>query len=100
MVGTGRGTGLCGPNKEHGQGSGAAQERKAEVAKLQANRDALVKAGMIAKLEWCEPKARPCIRVIQGRAAREAWLVWTGQHRANPTIRAWGKKSLLSRGEP
>jgi len=69
------------------------------VAKLQANRDALVKAGMIAKLERCGPKARPCIRVIQGRAAsaaREAWLVWTGQHRPNPTIRAWGKKSLLS----
>ncbi len=46
---------------------GAAQERKAELqaemAELQANRDALVKAGMIAKLERCGPKARPCIRV-------------------------------------
>ncbi len=46
---------------------GAAQERKAElqaeVAELQANRDAWVKAGMLAKLERCGPKARPCIRV-------------------------------------
>ncbi len=39
---------------------GAAQERKAE---LQANRDALVKAGMLAKLERCGPKARTCIWV-------------------------------------
>ncbi len=46
---------------------GAAQERKAElqteVAELEANRDALVKAGLLAKLERCGPKARPCIRV-------------------------------------
>ena len=46
---------------------GAAQERKAElqaeVAELQANRDAWVKAGLMAKLERCGPKARPCIRV-------------------------------------
>ncbi len=46
---------------------GAAQERKAElqaeVAELQANRDTLVKAGMLGKLERCGPKARPCIRV-------------------------------------
>jgi len=46
---------------------GAAQERKAElqaeVVELQANRDALVKAGLLGKLERCGPKARPCIRV-------------------------------------
>ncbi len=47
--------------------TGAAQGRKAElqaeVAELQANRDALVKAGLLGKLERCGPKARPCIRV-------------------------------------
>jgi cell division protein FtsB len=46
---------------------GAAQERKAElqaeVAELQANRDALVKAGVMSKLERCNPGYRPCIRV-------------------------------------
>jgi len=46
---------------------GAVQERKAElqaeVVELKANRDALVKAGMLGKLERRGPKARPCIRV-------------------------------------
>jgi len=34
-----------------------------EIAALQANHDAWVKAGMLGKLERCGPKARPCIRV-------------------------------------
>jgi len=34
-----------------------------EVAEMQASRDEWVKAGFLAKLEWCGPKARPCIRV-------------------------------------
>ncbi len=52
---------------------GAAQEHKAElqaeVAELQANRDALVKAGMMAKLERCNPGYRPCIRVNESAGA-------------------------------
>jgi len=46
---------------------GAAQARKAElqseVAEMQANRDGWVKAGMLARLERCGPKLRPCVRV-------------------------------------
>jgi len=46
---------------------GTAQLQKAqletEIAALQANHDAWVKAGMLGKLERCGPKARPCIRV-------------------------------------
>jgi len=49
---------------------GAAQARKAElqaeVAEMQANRDAWVKAGMLARLERCGPTRRPCIRVDEG----------------------------------
>ena len=48
----------------------AAQLQKAqlqqEVAGLQATQDAWVKAGMLARLERCGPKARPCIRVDEG----------------------------------
>ncbi len=35
----------------------------AEVAEMQANRDDWTKAGFMAKLERCGPKARPCVRV-------------------------------------
>jgi len=46
---------------------GRAQARKAqleaEVAELQANREAWVMAGLLGKLERCGPKSRPCIRV-------------------------------------
>lgn len=36
---------------------------EAQIAGLEANRDALVQAGLLAKLERCGPKSRPCIRV-------------------------------------
>jgi len=52
---------------------GAAQVRKAElqaeVAEMQASRDEWAKAGMVAKLERCGPKARPCIRVDESAGA-------------------------------
>ena len=55
---------------------GAAQERKAqlqaEVAEMQANRDAWVKAGMLAKLGRCNPGNRPCIRVDEGAGPFES----------------------------
>ncbi len=35
----------------------------ADVAEMQANRDEWAKAGLLAKLERCGPKARPCVRV-------------------------------------
>ena len=45
----------------------AAQARKAElqaeVAEMQANRDGWARAGMLARLERCGPKLRPCVRV-------------------------------------
>jgi hypothetical protein len=51
----------------------AAQERKAalqtEVAEMQANRDGWVKAGMLAKLDRCGPKSRPCVRVDESAGA-------------------------------
>lgn len=36
---------------------------------MQVNRDAWVKAGMMAKLDRCGPKARPRIRVDEGAGA-------------------------------
>ena len=36
---------------------------QAEVAEMRANRDEWAKAGMLAKLERCGPKARSCVRV-------------------------------------
>ena len=55
---------------------GAAQERKAElqaeVAELQANRDALVKAGALARVTRCNPGNRPCIRVNESAGAFES----------------------------
>jgi len=41
----------------------------AEVAEMQANRDEWVKAGFVAKLARCEPKARPCVRVDEKAGA-------------------------------
>ena len=46
---------------------GQAQEQKAqleeEISELQANREAWIKAGMLGKIEHCDPGNRPCIRV-------------------------------------
>ena len=36
---------------------------------MRANRDDWAKAGMLAKLEHCGPKARPCIRIDEGAGA-------------------------------
>ena len=51
----------------------SAQARKeqlqAEVAEMQANRDAWALAGMLGKLERCGPKSRPCIRVDESAGA-------------------------------
>ena len=38
---------------------------------MQANRDEWVKAGLLAKLERCGPKARPCVRVTESAGAFE-----------------------------
>lgn len=48
---------------------------QAEVAEMQANHDDWVKAGMLAKLERCGPRARPCVSASmrgQGRSAIKA----------------------------
>jgi hypothetical protein len=46
---------------------GSAQVRKVrlqeEIAELQATRDAWASAGLLAKLEQCGPKKRPCVQV-------------------------------------
>ena len=42
---------------------------QAEVAEMQANRDAWAKAGMLGKLERCDPGNRPCIRVDENAGA-------------------------------
>ncbi len=51
----------------------AAQAQKAqlqaEVAEMQANHDGWVKAGMLGKLEHCNPGFRPCIRVNESAGA-------------------------------
>ena len=36
---------------------------EAEAAGLKANRDALVREGMLARIERCGPSSRPCVRV-------------------------------------
>jgi hypothetical protein len=54
----------------------AAQVEKAqlqqEVAELQATNDAWVKAGMLGKLERCNPGFRPCIRVNEAAGPFES----------------------------
>jgi cell division protein FtsB len=54
----------------------AAQVEKAqlqqEVAELQATNDAWVKAGMLGKLERCNPGLRPCIRVNEAAGPFES----------------------------
>ena len=40
-----------------------------EVAEMQANRDEWVKAGMLGKVERCNPGNRPCIRVNEAAGA-------------------------------
>ncbi len=51
----------------------AAQAQKAqlqaEVTEMQANHDGWVKAGMLGKLEHCNPGFRPCIRVNESAGA-------------------------------
>lgn len=51
----------------------SAQARKAqlqaEMAEMQANRDGWAKAGMLGKLERCDPGNRPCIRVDERAGA-------------------------------
>lgn len=42
---------------------------EAEVAQLQATRDGWVKAGMLGRLERCNPGNRPCIRVNESAGA-------------------------------
>ena len=42
---------------------------QAEVVEMQANWDEWMKAGVLAKLERCGPKARPCVRVNEGAGA-------------------------------
>ena len=43
-----------------------------EVAEMRANRDEWVKAGILAKLERCGPKARPCVRVDESAGTFQA----------------------------
>jgi len=43
-----------------------------EVAELQATHDAWVKAGMLGKLEHCNPGFRPCIRVNEAAGSFES----------------------------
>ena len=55
----------------------------AEVEEMQANHDAWVKAGMLGKLERCNPGNRPCIRVDEnagafGREGRSDYRVIMG----------------------
>lgn len=38
-------------------------QMEVEIAKLQASRDAWMKAGMLGKLDRCGPKQRPCVQV-------------------------------------
>lgn len=45
---------------------------QAEVAEMQANRDEWAKAGMLAKLERCNPGNRPCVRINEGAGAFQA----------------------------
>lgn len=42
---------------------------QAEVAEMQANRDAWAKAGMLGRLERCDPGHRPCVRVDENAGA-------------------------------
>ena len=43
-----------------------------EVAEMRANRDEWVKAGMLAKLERCNPGNRPCVRINERAGAFQA----------------------------
>ena len=42
---------------------------QAEIVEMQANRDAWAKAGMLGKLERCDPGKRPCVRVDENAGA-------------------------------
>jgi len=43
--------------------TGTVKNLQGEITELQANHDALVKAGMLGKLSYCGPNSRPCIQV-------------------------------------
>lgn len=45
---------------------------QAQVAEMQANYDGWVKAGMLGRLERCNPGNRPCIRVNEGAGGFES----------------------------
>ena len=45
---------------------------QAEVAELEAKYDAWVKAGMLGRLERCNPGNRPCVRVNEAAGAFES----------------------------
>ena len=52
---------------------------QAEVAELQASRDEWARAGLLAKLERCGPKAKPCVPVDESAgafgAASDYWVL-------------------------
>jgi hypothetical protein len=49
--------------------TGTVNDLQDEIAQLQANRNALVNAGMLAKLITCGPDRRPCIQVDESAGA-------------------------------
>ncbi len=49
--------------------TGRINNLQGEITELQANRAALVRAGMLGKLTYCDPGNRPCIRVDESAGA-------------------------------
>jgi hypothetical protein len=49
--------------------TGTVNNLQGEIIELQANHDALVRAGMLGKLTYCDPGNRPCIRVDESAGA-------------------------------
>jgi hypothetical protein len=49
--------------------TGTVENLQGEITELQANRDALVKAGMLGKLTYCGQNSRPCIQVDESAGA-------------------------------
>jgi hypothetical protein len=43
--------------------TGTINTLQGEITELQANHDALVRAGMLGKLTYCDPGNRPCVEV-------------------------------------
>jgi hypothetical protein len=54
-------------------------ELRASITALQANHDAWVKAGMLGKLNTCDPGNRPCIQVDESAGAfgtnSDYWII-------------------------